>query len=430
MKLEINSQFEQALKLMEEGPGHVFITGKAGTGKSTLLKHFRENSKNAVVVLAPTGVAAVNIKGQTIHSFFRFRPDITPEKARKIASRLGADQELYKSLDAVVIDEISMVRADLFDCIDQFLRIARNKKKTPFGGVRLVLIGDMYQLPPVVSQHEKDIFSQYYTSPYFFAAEVYSSLQMTIIELEKVYRQKDERFVHLLNQIRSNSIDEKGVAELNQHCCNTDALADEDTATPHVVLTTTNAAADQVNSQKLSSIKAKCQSYEGEVKGNFSEKDFPTELSLELKLGAQVMLLNNDSVGRWVNGTLGQVIKFGKEEVELKLENGKEVTVQANRWDIFRYELDGGALQASVVGSFTQLPLKLAWALTIHKAQGKTFEKVVVDLGRGTFAHGQAYVALSRCTSLAGMRLCKPLQKRHVLVDQRVTQFLDSFQQS
>ncbi|PJC37057.1 AAA family ATPase [Candidatus Peregrinibacteria bacterium CG_4_9_14_0_2_um_filter_53_11] len=430
MKIEINDRFAAAIKLIEDTKvGNLFITGKAGTGKSTLLEYFRENTEKKVVVLAPTGVAALNVRGQTIHSFFLFSPHVTPQMVRDdIPSRKL--QTLIMGLDAIIIDEASMVRADLLDCIDTSLRIYRENDE-PFGGLKMIFIGDLYQLPPVVaSAEEREMFRTQYKSPYFFDAKVLSETKMEIIELEKIYRQKERAFIDILNKVRDNSIEHSDLQVLNKRYIPAYDMSENNFA---ITLTPTNSAAHAINVQKLRQLKTKTHTFYGELSGDFTSRKIPTDEELEIKVGAQIMLLNNDPAGRWVNGSVGKVISIGFNEEELEdqlvveLSDGKTVTVDKNTWEIFQYSFDQETktLRADSVGSFRQYPLRLAWAVTIHKSQGKTFDNVVIDIGSGTFAHGQVYVALSRCTNLEGLVLRKPILKRHILMDYRVSQFIE-----
>ncbi len=421
--IELNEQFAAALRIMEEGSRNLFVTGKAGTGKSTLLKYFRENTSRNVVVLAPTGVAAVNIGGQTMHSFFGFKPDVTVEKARRAAKQALDEEraEVYQTMDTLVIDEISMVRADLFDCADAFLRAVRKKRSRPFGGVAVVMIGDLYQLPPVVTSREREIFSHHYKSPYFFDSKAYEKMDVMMLELEKVYRQHDDAFIEILNAVRNNTIDEAGLALLNSrvsHAGKSDGA---------IYLTALNREADEINEQKLSMLKGKAREFEAAVSGNFEEKSYPADRVMRLKVGAQVMLLNNDSFGRWVNGTIGTIVGMDDETIGVELPDGSVEMVEPYTWRMFRFDLDEKSkrIVSEAVGNFTQLPVMLAWAVTIHKSQGKTFDSAVIDAGRA-FAAGQVYVALSRLRTLEGMTLARPLKKSHVRVDWRVVKFLTS----
>ncbi|MDP2638388.1 MAG: AAA family ATPase [Candidatus Levybacteria bacterium] len=428
MKIEINTQFEKALAAMDAGR-NIFITGKAGTGKSTLLEYFRNKTEKNIVVLAPTGVAAVNVRGQTIHSFFRFRPDITLEKVKQKYRKIQNSQ-IYKKIDALVIDEISMVRADLLDCVDAFLRLHGKKKNYPFGGIQIIFIGDLYQLPPVVVGQERKIFSTLYKSPYFFDSQAFPDIDIEIIELDKIYRQKDEVFIRILNAVRNRSIDMDLLEILNRRV-NHDFEPDSKDFFIHLV--TTNNKAFEINMIRLGKLPKKAHSYHGEVSGEFDEKSLPAPLDLTVKVGAQIMLTNNDREGRWVNGTVGLIIDIKKEDeidaILVKLETGETVDVFPYRWETFKFSYNDSSrkIESATVGFFTQYPLILAWAITIHKSQGKTFQKAVVDLGQGTFAHGQAYVALSRCVSLEGLVLKNSLEKKHVLLDWRIVKFLTQF---
>lgn len=430
--IEFNNEFAKAYDLLENGSENIFITGKAGTGKSTLLQYFRDHTVKNVVVLAPTGVAAVNIKGQTIHSFFRFKPNITPEGVHLIKIR-RAQRALYQKVDTIIIDEISMVRADLMDCIDTFLKLYGKNRMEPFGGVQLVFIGDLYQLSPVVPQGEHNIFKDVYASPYFFDSNIYRELngpgqhpkRFQIIELKKVYRQKEEDFVKLLGTIRDKTATEAHLELLNKRHI-PDFTPDDDDF--YIYLTTTNAMADRVNSQRLRELQNEPYCTEGTITGKFESRNLPTHLSLELKVSAQVMLLNNDPGGRWINGSIGKIIKISEEGkiIVVELSDGQLVEVTPFQWEMFRFFFneDTEALESESVGSFTQYPLRLAWAVTIHKSQGKTFGKVIVDIGNGAFAHGQTYVALSRCTNFEGLVLKRPILRRHILLDDDVVRFM------
>lgn len=431
-KIELNPQFKQALKLMEQGGENLFITGKAGTGKSTLLQVFRDRAKKPLVVLAPTGVAAVNVKGQTIHSFFGFKPDITPGSVKDVRVR-AKNRETYKKLHTIVIDEISMVRADLLDCIDEILRLYGPKRSAPFGGVQMIAFGDLYQLPPVVTSREREIFAGHYKSPYFFDARAFSELKPEIIELEKIYRQTDDRFIGLLNSIRNNSAGDAELSALNKRHNPEFEPGKNDR---YVYLTTTNAGAEKINALELAKLSAKLYKLNGIVSGAFNTSHLPTLEQLSVKVGSQIMMINNDSMGRWVNGTIGAITGiFYDDEKEahclmVELQNGKTEALFPHTWDLynFQYNKETREIESDTVGSFTQYPIMLAWAVTIHKSQGKTFDKVVVDLERGTFAHGQLYVALSRCTSFEGLVLKKPVKKSHIWMDWRVVKFLTGYQ--
>jgi ATP-dependent DNA helicase PIF1 len=478
--IEINEQFDQALHIMEDTNKSIFVTGRAGTGKSTLLSYFRLVTPKKVAVLAPTGVAALNVKGQTIHSFFRFKPGITLRQINKLRS--GEEgKTLYQKLDAIVIDEISMVRADLLDCVDKFLRLNGPDPAKPFGGIQMIFIGDLYQLPPVVTPGERTAFNSLYKTPYFYSAKVFEayesmpteestagvpadsarikgdrsllvtgttdrstqhsplpatpasglsdSFEMEFLELEKIYRQHDPDFINLLNSIRNRSINESGLAWLNSRYYPEFGPSPGDY---YVYLTTTNAMAARINTLQLNQLSGSLFTLKGKIEGEFGDEYLPTAIDLQVKTGAQIMLLNNDADGRWVNGSVGKIgdiveDESGNQIILAELEGGT-VEITPFTWEIYRYSIEGGALQSEVIGTFTQYPLMLAWAITIHKSQGKTFEKVVIDIGRGTFAHGQMYVALSRCTTFQGIILKRPILKKHILTDFKVVDFLTRYQ--
>ncbi len=427
--IEINEQFKRALDIMENTSKSIFITGRAGTGKSTLLDYFRRSTRKKVAVLAPTGVAALNVKGQTIHSFFKFKPNISLNRIRRIRA---SDEEgtIYQKLDAIVIDEISMVRADLLDCVDRFLRLNGPSLDLPFGGLQMIFIGDLYQLPPVVTSTEKESFRTIYETPYFYSSRVFEVFEMEFLELEKIYRQHDPEFINLLNSIRNNSISAAGIELLNRRCKPEFEPSSKDF---FVYLTSTNDMAAKVNKTQLSKLRGRLRCFIGQVEGDFGDEYLPTAIELEVKVGAQIMMLNNDADGRWVNGTVGQISdlkndKNGEPIITAELDNGEEVEIEPHTWEIYRFSVDGGALQSEVIGTFTQYPLMLAWAITIHKSQGKTFEKVIIDIGRGTFTHGQMYVALSRCTTFEGIILKRPVFKKHIWTDYKVVSFLTRYQ--
>lgn len=428
--IEINGQFQKALDGIESRK-NLFITGKAGTGKSTLLNYFRHHTQCKVVVLAPTGVAALNVQGETIHSFFGFKPDITADKIKKLK---GKRSQLYKEIDAIIIDEISMVRADLLDHVDHFLRLNGRSSRLPFGGAQMILIGDLYQLPPVVTSKEKVIFETHYQSPYFFDSRVFHNHPMEMIELEKIYRQKDQHFIDLLNAIRNNTVTDDQLKILNSRVGTRISNAKATDYTVH--LTPTNAMASEINADHLNRLNEAVRAYPARISGRFEQSAYPANDNLQLAAGAQVMLLNNDSYNRWVNGTLGRVEsiehdnKTGEDIIQVRLSNGNVESIQPYAWDIFHFTFNDRtqSIETETLGSFRQYPLKLAWAVTIHKSQGKTFDRVVIDMERGAFAHGQTYVALSRCTSMEGITLVKPVQKSHIWTDWRIVRFMTRHQ--
>ncbi|MBW8887043.1 MAG: AAA family ATPase [Fibrobacteres bacterium] len=446
--IEWNDGFQEAKEWIESGCKCLFVTGKAGTGKSTLLQHLKRTVLSKAVVLAPTGVAAVHVGGQTIHSFFRFPPHVLFPEA---VARLGGGK-IYAKLTTVIIDEISMVRADIIDAIDLFLRNHGPEGHAPFGGVQMIFFGDLHQLPPVVSPHEGEAFHSLYESPWFFKARVFSRLPFDRVDLRKVYRQKEQTFLALLNAIRTGEAEEEDLERLNARTVAPekpvsmrldafdDTGPDDGDALPVITLTSTNAAADRVNHRMLDGLPTHLALYNAQVQGAFDPKSFPTDEPLALKVGAQVMMLKNHAQGWWVNGTLGSVAGMEADAIWVDVPSlggrgGNQdpmagplgaMRVERATWESVRYAPDPatGRPVPKPVGRFTQFPLKLAWAMTIHKSQGKTFDRVVIDLGSGAFAHGQSYVALSRCRTLDGITLRRPLSGRDLLLDPEVKEFL------
>jgi len=423
--IEINRDFKRAASRLEKGTDPLFITGRAGTGKSTLLRHLRLESRKQMAVIAPTGVAALNVGGQTIHSFFGFSPNVTAAEIKR--GRNDKLKRLLKKIDIIVIDEISMVRADLMDCIDVALRHHLGNDQS-FGGKRMVFFGDLFQLPPVISTpEEKNIFQTIYASPYFFDAKVFMMTAIETIELKKIYRQHDDEFIKILNNIRHNTLTPADLERINLNF-QPDTLDSDD---GFITLTTTNQAANQINQLKLSLLPGATKTYQGEIRGDFSQRNLPTEMELSLKTGAQVMLLNNDQAGRWVNGSMGQILEINADGdgdlILVQLSTGERVEVAPFHWVINRYFYNRAArvIETEEIGTFRQYPLRLAWAVTIHKSQGKTFDRVIVDLGWGAFSAGQVYVALSRCTSLDGLVLKRPLNRRSVWTDERIVTFFN-----
>ena len=427
--IDINEQFQQALHIMEHTSRSLFLTGRAGTGKSTLLNLFCSTTKKKVAVLAPTGVAALNVKGRTIHSFFGFRPNVTVDMIKRQRSKPGKES-IYKKINTIIIDEISMVRADLLDCVDRFLTLNGPDENEPFGGIQMIFIGDLYQLPPVITGREKEVFKANYESPYFYSAHVFREFQMDFIELEKVYRQQDSNFIGLLNAIRNRSLDASELEAINRRC--RPGFIPKETER-YVYLTTTNALAENINTSRLVSLKGDTRQFVAQIEGDFGQEYLPTKIELGFKEGAQVMMLNNDAAGRWVNGSIGKIVRIGREKggddyITVDIDGGETVTVPPYTWEIYDYYLEHGQLLSKVVGTFTQFPMMLAWAVTIHKSQGKTFDRLIIDFGKGTFVAGQAYVALSRCTSLEGIVLTRPMRMRDILTDFEVVHFLTKFQ--
>lgn len=414
--MKLTPEFEQAFDLLEHSEQNVFLTGKAGTGKSTFLNYFREQTGKKIAVVAPTGVAALNVQAQTIHSLFRFSPHFLERSQVKTDNR-----KLFRQLELLIIDEISMVRADVFDAIDQFLQNAR-RNRSPFGGVQVCLIGDLFQLPPVVTRDEKELFSRYYRTPFFFATEAYERGDFQPVQFAHIHRQNDEAFIGILNAIRSGDCGEEELSALNARVIPTAVPAPGT-----LVLTATNHLADDINATQLRKLHADTVEYEGELKGSFGLKGarLPAPDLLELKVGAQVMFTKNDPEGRWVNGTLGHVRTLEKKRISVEI-SGKTHTIEPEKWKSVGFEFDegAGAIVEKQLGSYTQFPLMLAWAVTIHKSQGKTLERAIIDLGSGAFAAGQLYVALSRCRALSGIALKRPVSQGDILCDADVVDFM------
>jgi ATP-dependent exoDNAse (exonuclease V) alpha subunit len=420
--LQLSQEFKILLDELEDSSKNIFITGRAGTGKSTLLRLFTKTTQHNTIVLAPTGIAALNAGGQTIHSFFRFPPRLlTPDMIYR-----RRNSKIYREMDTLVIDEISMVRADMMDAMDLFLRKNRGNEE-PFGGVRVILFGDLFQLPPVVSSGEEQQYLQHqYSSEYFFSAPAFEHLNFDIHELHTVYRQEQRFFLDILDAIRRQQIDYEQMETLNNRVY-PDQLPYEP---PFITLTATNAKADAINTQNIRRLPGSEHFYAARTDGAFPKHLEPTNEQLVLKVGAQVMTLKNDSEGRYVNGSIGTIQACHIDAIDVLFDDCKDViTLKRDRWEMIKYKWKPktGEIKAETVGSFNQIPIKLAWAITIHKSQGKTFDKVTIDLGKGAFAHGQTYVALSRCTTFEGIALRQALTPRDIKVDPRVSEFYERF---
>jgi ATP-dependent exoDNAse (exonuclease V) alpha subunit len=407
------SEFLAAQAFLKDGEGHLFVTGRAGTGKSTLLVGLKEMLVDEAVVLAPTGLAAVNVGGQTIHSFFALPPRlIRPDDIRR--SRNG---RLMRRLKFLIIDEVSMVRSDLMWAIDQSLRVNRGRPREPFGGVRLALFGDLHQLPPVVNEAEiAEHLEGQHGGPFFFSIDALREGAGTaLIELSQVFRQKDEALIGVLNRIREGGAGSDDLTVLNARVHPIRTLSEGE---PFVILTPTNAAAGRINAAYLAALPGEPRVYQAATTGEFNQAAHPTEETLALKRGAKVMLLRNDADRRWVNGTIARISRLEAERVFIDV-GGEEYEIEQASWETRRYAYDKAEekIVETVIGTFRQYPVRLAWALTIHKSQGLTLDKVYIDLGRGTFAHGQAYVALSRCRTLEGLALARQLRPSDILFD-------------
>lgn len=427
MQIELSIDFQKAIELIENG-NNVFITGKAGTGKSTLLNYFRINTSKQMAVLAPTGVAAVNVNGETIHSFFGFHPGITPDEAAKQGKRVKEQaNKLFQKLDIIIIDEVSMVRADLMDAIDLYLQNAL-KSKQPFGGKQVIFFGDLYQLPPVTRRDELAALQTVYATPYFFSAHVIQRLiqdgNFNCLELTRIYRQSEKEFIEALNAFRMGNSADKYLDLINQqHTFNSSQIDPN-----YIYLTARNDQADRVNQEMLNQLNGDARTFSATITGDFNDSHAPAPLDLRLRVGSRVMTLNNDPAGRYINGSLGHIDALGFDAVKVKLDNGKIVEIPSHSWQVSRtkYDEETKKLTREEVGSFTQIPLRLAWAITIHKSQGKTFDKVLIDLGSGAFAEGQTYVALSRCRTIGGIKLSRKIRATDIRTNISINQFMQS----
>lgn len=417
--MELTAQQQAAYERIENTRDNLLITGRAGTGKSTLLNYLVANTSKNAVVCAPTGVAAINVGGQTIHSLLQLKSVTTAEENLPQTKEL---RKLLQSIDVLVIDEISMVPATLMDIIDKALRKARRQKQKPFGGVQLVMFGDPYQLPPVTPRDLElaKYIAQKYESIWFFHAAVWQSASFAIVELTEIKRQKDIRFKQILNAMRIGQVDHLMAAELN-------ARVTTNFPEDVITITTTNANVQAINSRKLAALSGSSTVLHADINGPLPESHYPAEEQLELKVGAQVMFLRNDTDGRWANGTIGTVTKLGHNSVSVQV-NDKEYRVEPSIWESSKYTYDEekSELTREIIAEFSQFPLRLAWAITIHKSQGHTYDRAIVDLGNRLFAAGQCYVAFSRLRSMEGLYLTRPLQPRDIITDRGVHAFMQA----
>ena len=432
-----NPELQNALQILEFTRRSLFLTGKAGTGKSTFLRHIAATTKKKHVILAPTGIAAINAGGATLHSFFKLPfhpllPNDSRYSARNIRETLKYNAEkrkLLREVELIIIDEISMVRADIIDFIDKVLRIYSRNMREPFGGKQLLLVGDIYQLEPVLKEEDRQLLQPFYPSSFFFDARVFRQMQLVSIELTKVYRQSDPVFINILDHIRTSKVGTTDLVMLNQHV---GAALENNDSKLAITLSTRRDTVDYINEKRLEELPGEPTIFHGVIEGEFPESSLPTPQELVLKTGAQILFIRNDKEKRWANGTLGTIIGFGDEAdgiIYVRTEEGADCDVERELWENVKYTFNEKEqkIEEQAIGTYTQFPLRLAWAITVHKSQGLTFNKVKIDFTGGVFAGGQTYVALSRCTSLDGISLKEPIRREDVFVKAAVQNFARNY---
>lgn len=432
-----NPELQNALQILEFTRRSLFLTGKAGTGKSTFLRHIAATIKKKHVILAPTGIAAINAGGATLHSFFKLPfhpllPNDSRYSARNIRETLKYNAEkrkLLREVELIIIDEISMVRADIIDFIDKVLRIYSRNMREPFGGKQLLLVGDIYQLEPVLKEEDRQLLQPFYPSSFFFDARVFRQMQLVSIELTKVYRQSDPVFINILDHIRTSKVGTTDLVMLNQHV---GAALENNDSKLAITLSTRRDTVDYINEKRLEELPGEPTIFHGVIEGEFPESSLPTPQELVLKTGAQILFIRNDKEKRWANGTLGTIIGFGDEAdgiIYVRTEEGADCDVERELWENVKYTFNEKEqkIEEQAIGTYTQFPLRLAWAITVHKSQGLTFNKVKIDFTGGVFAGGQTYVALSRCTSLDGISLKEPIRREDVFVKAAVQNFARNY---